>query len=149
MELARRRDLNDIDLRRFPGEDAIYGFCDGAQKVPVTAAICGDAEAAAKLIESSPNPISAQTLFLRGLNFTRSGKAIEAMAEFQKLLDHKGVNWGPFYAPAYVGLARAAAKAGDKARARKAYQDFLALWKDADADLPLLIAARNEAAAIR
>jgi hypothetical protein len=43
-----------------------------------------------------------------------------------------------------VGLARAAVLAGDTAKARKAYQDFLALWKDADPDVPVLIEARKE-----
>ena len=50
---------------------------------------------------------------------------------------------------AQLGLARAAAKGGDLATARKAYQDLLALWKDADADLPSVKAARAEYAAIK
>jgi len=45
-------------------------------------------------------------------------------------------------------LARAAALSGDTAKARKAYQDFLALWKDADPDLPILAEARKEYAAM-
>ena len=49
----------------------------------------------------------------------------------------------------YVGLARAAALAGDSARARRAYQDFLARWKDADPDLPILKEARQEYAALK
>ena len=43
-----------------------------------------------------------------------------------------------------MGLTRASVLAGDPAKARKEYQDFLALWKDADADLPILIEARKE-----
>jgi hypothetical protein len=45
---------------------------------------------------------------------------------------------------AHVGLARAAAMSGDVAKARTSYQNFLGLWKDADADLPILIQARKE-----
>lgn len=68
----------------------------------------------------------------------------EAAAEFQKILDHKGAYWGRLYPLAYVGLARAAVLSGDIAKAKKAYQDFLVLWKDADSDLPILAEARKE-----
>ena len=74
---------------------------------------------------------------------------VRGAAEFQKILDHKGANWGPYYPLAYVGLARAAVLAGDSARARKAYQDFLALWKDADSDLPILKEAKQEYARLK
>jgi hypothetical protein len=47
-----------------------------------------------------------------------------------------------------LGLARAYAIGGDKANAKKAYQDFFATWKDADADLPMLVAAKKEFAAL-
>ena len=52
------------------------------------------------------------------------------------------------YAQAQLGLARAYAIGGDKAIAKKAYQDFFATWKDADADLPMLVAAKKEFAAL-
>jgi predicted Zn-dependent protease len=85
--------------------------------------------------------------YLRGLAFLRLRKGTEATAEFQKILDHRGANWGPLYPLSYVGLARGAALAGDTARARKAYEDFLALWKDADPDVRVLVEARKEYAA--
>ena len=69
--------------------------------------------------------------------------------EIQKILDHKGRNWGPYYSLAYLGLARAASHAGDNAKAKRAYQDFLALWKDADPDAPYLSQARKELADLR
>lgn len=56
---------------------------------------------------------------------------------------------GPLRAMAYVGLGRAATLAGDTARARQAYEEFLALWKDADPDIPLLADAQREYAALR
>jgi len=87
--------------------------------------------------------------YLRGLADLGARKGVEATTEFQKILDHKGANWGPFYPISYVGLARAAALAGDTARARKAYQDFLALWKDADPDLPILKEAKAEYAKLQ
>ena len=60
------------------------------------------------------------------------GKGNEAAAEFQKILDRKAANWGVFYPLAYAGLARGVAKAGDTARAKKAYEDLFAPWKDAE-----------------
>jgi eukaryotic-like serine/threonine-protein kinase len=78
------------------------------------------------------------------LAYLRLLKGTEATVEFQKILDHRGANWGTLYPLSYIGLARGAALAGDPSRARKAYQDFLALWKDADPDVPVLIQARKE-----
>ncbi len=54
----------------------------------------------------------------------------------------------PFYAQAQLGLARAYAMGGDKANAKKAYEAFFTTWKDADADLPMLVAAKKEYAAL-
>jgi eukaryotic-like serine/threonine-protein kinase len=127
-------------------------------KSSLAQALCGDSVAMLQLIESAPNPNDAQTLYLRGLNFLRANRAHEAAQEFQKLLDHRGANWGPYekgeswrpyYPVAYVQLARAATLAGDKSRAKNAYQDFLSLWKDADPDIPILIAAKKEYAALK
>lgn len=61
------------------------------------------------------------------------------------MLDNRG--WYPLsllYSLAHRGLARAAVVTGDKAKARKAYEDFFAIWKDADPDVPVLIAAKKE-----
>ena len=55
----------------------------------------------------------------------------------------------PLYALSYVGLARASLLSGDKAKARTAYQDFFALWKDADPDIPILKAAKAEYAKLQ
>jgi predicted Zn-dependent protease len=88
-------------------------------------------------------------VYLRALAYLRAHKGPEATAEFQKILNHKGANWGPYYPLSYVGLARAAGLAGDSARARKAYQDFLALWKDADPDIPILKEAKQEYARLK
>ncbi len=76
-------------------------------------------------------------VYLRRLAYLRARNGAEAAGEFQKLLDHKVANWEPYYPLSCVGLARAATLAGDTARARKAYQGCLALWKDADTDIPI------------
>jgi DNA-binding winged helix-turn-helix (wHTH) protein len=83
--------------------------------------------------------------YLRGQAYLRLGRGTEAAAEFRKILDHRG--WEPLsaiYPLAHLGLARASTLAGDMAGSRKEYQDFLALWKDADADLPILIEVKKE-----
>jgi serine/threonine protein kinase/Flp pilus assembly protein TadD len=83
--------------------------------------------------------------YLRGQAYLRLRHGTRAAAEFQKILDHRG--WdplSPFYPLAHLGLARALSLAGDTAGSRKAYQDFFAMWKDADADLPIMIAAKRE-----
>ena len=72
-------------------------------------------------------------------------KGNEAAAEFQKILDHRGVVLNePIGALAHLQLARAYALQGDTAKARPAYQDFLTLWNDADADIPIFQQAKAE-----
>ncbi len=83
--------------------------------------------------------------YLRGQADLKLGKGAEAAAEFQTILDHRG--WAPLsplYPLAHLGLARAAVLSGDTSKARKEYQDFFALWKDADPDIPILIEAKKE-----
>ena len=63
----------------------------------------------------------------------------EAAAEFQKILDHRGiVGADPIGVLAHLQLGRVFALSGDKTKAKAAYEAFLALWKDADADIPIL-----------
>jgi tetratricopeptide (TPR) repeat protein len=87
--------------------------------------------------------------YLRGLAFIRWQKGAEAASEFQKILDHKGANWGIYYSLSYLGLARASAHASDSAKAGKAFQDFFALWEAADPAIPILKQARAEYATLR
>jgi len=83
--------------------------------------------------------------YLRGQGYLQLGQGKEAAAEFQRLIDHPGIVVNsPFGALARVGLARAYMLRGDTAKARAAYQDFLTLWKDADADIPILQQAKAE-----
>ena len=84
-------------------------------------------------------------IYIRGQAYLRLHSPQEAAAEFQKLLDHSGINAvSPRHALARLGLARALSLAGDVVQARKAYLDFLADWKDADPELPVLRRARIE-----
>jgi eukaryotic-like serine/threonine-protein kinase len=86
-----------------------------------------------------------QIAYLRGQSYLKQQRGADAAAEFQKVLDHRG--WqpaSPLYPLAHLGLARTAALSGDTTKARQAYQDFFALWKDADPDIPILQEARRE-----
>ncbi len=83
--------------------------------------------------------------YLRGLAYLKLKSGNEAAAEFQKVLDNRGqAPLSVLYPLAHLGLARATALRGDLSKSRKAYQDFLAIWKDADSDLPVLQEAKQE-----
>jgi eukaryotic-like serine/threonine-protein kinase len=88
--------------------------------------------------------------YLRGRAYLQAGQGQQAAAEFQKLIDHRGI-LGNFMlgSLAYLQLARAQAMAGDEEAARKSYQDFFALWKDADPDIPIYRQAKAEAAKLQ
>ncbi len=87
--------------------------------------------------------------YARGQAYLAAGDGGKAAAEFQKLIDNPGMvlNY-PLAALARLGRARGYAKQHDSAKAREAYQDFLTLWKDADADLPVLVQAKKELRAL-
>jgi tetratricopeptide (TPR) repeat protein/tRNA A-37 threonylcarbamoyl transferase component Bud32 len=129
----------------------------------IRAAIALSRDQPAKSVEllASASPYERSYLdapYLRGLAYLRLHKGAEAAAEFQKIVDHKGANWGSrwqypywgqFYSLSYVGMARGFALAGDTAKAEKAFQDFFELWKDADPDIPNLKQAKAEYAKLQ
>jgi hypothetical protein len=84
-------------------------------------------------------------LYLRSLALLRTGAGTEARAGFERILGHQGwAFWTPFAPLSHLGRARAAAMTGDVATAARAYQEFFALWQQADVDLPILAEARQE-----
>ena len=140
-ELARRRGFTYVGL---PAEDlaAVMGRCEAVRKGKAVGnlLLCGDPEGARLLDEQDArkppeNRNTPNRLYRRG--------------EFQAILEHKYRNRGLYYSLSYLGLARAAAKEGETAKARRAYQDFLTLWTDADKDAPNLIRAKKELVALR
>jgi hypothetical protein len=99
-----------------------------------------------------------EIMYLRGLACLRLNKGAEAVEEFRKITDHKGASWasawryprwGEYYSLSWLGMARGAALAGDVVNARKAFQQFFRLWKDADPDIPVLQQAKAEDARLR
>ena len=110
-------------------------------------------EAAAPYELGEPPPFELGSMypaFLRGQAYLAAQNGPAAATEFQKFLDHRGIveNF-PLGALAHLGLARAYAISGDTAKARSAYQDFFALWKDADPDIPILKEAKAEYAKLK
>ena len=89
-------------------------------------------------------------VYVRGQTYLAARQGAEAAREFQKIVDHPGIVIGDaFGVLAHLGLARAYAMQGDTVKARKRYQDFLDLWKDADPDIPILKQAKAEYAKLQ
>ena len=89
--------------------------------------------------------------YVQGLAYLQLHEASQAANAFRLATQSPGGNLqttAPFYAQAQLGLARAYAMGGDKANAKQAYEAFFATWKNADADLPLLVAAKKEYAVL-
>jgi eukaryotic-like serine/threonine-protein kinase len=112
-----------------------------------------DLEATAPYELGTPQELQLGTLYpvwVRGQAYLAAHDGNSAATEFQKFLDHRGIviNY-PLGALAHLGLGRAYTMAGDTAKARAAYQDFLALWRDADPDIPILKEAKAEYAKLQ
>lgn len=83
--------------------------------------------------------------YMRGIAFLKQKAGAQAAAEFQRILDHRGmVPIGFHYPLAHLGMARASVLMGDTVKARRYYQDFFVLWQHADPDIPILIEAKKE-----
>jgi tetratricopeptide (TPR) repeat protein len=95
--------------------------------------------------QSGHFPITLFTAYLRGLAHLQARHAELARLNFQKIIDHPGPSrHNPVGPLAHLGLARAYAIAGNAEESKTAYQNFFALWKDADPDIPILKKAQSE-----
>jgi predicted Zn-dependent protease len=103
-------------------------------------------EAINQLNESRPFERSHyEVSYVRGLAYLQMRSGNEAVAEFQKITDHRGTqSVSILYPLSMLGTARAYVLAGDVPKARTAYQNLLAWWKDADPEIPVLIQAKEE-----
>jgi eukaryotic-like serine/threonine-protein kinase len=118
----------------------------------------GNAQQSIELLQiPAPYDLSISTFngciypaYLRGQAYLATKRGPEAAAEFQKILDHRGiVKFCETGALAHLGMARARLLIGDTVQARAAYKDFLTLWKDADPDIPILKEAKQEYAKLQ
>ena len=111
----------------------------------------GSNQGAAQVIEQLQSTTRYESVaefwpqYLRGLAYLKLGRGVESIAEFQKILDHRGyAPLSSLYPLAQLGLARAAALTGDTVKSRKSYEDFFAAWQQTDLELPILREARRE-----
>ncbi len=99
---------------------------------------------------SPPSGAAYWPMYVRGEAYLRLRNGAKAATEYQKILDRRGVApTSPLYPLARLGLGRAYALQGDVAKAKAAYQDFFAAWKDADPDVPILKQAKAEYAKLQ
>jgi serine/threonine protein kinase/tetratricopeptide (TPR) repeat protein len=97
-----------------------------------------------------PRAVVYTANYIRAQAYLSSHDGAKAAAEYQEILDHHGVDpTNPQYSLAHLGLGRAYALQGDKAKAKAAYQDFFAVWKDADPDVPILKTSKAEYAKLQ
>jgi serine/threonine protein kinase/tetratricopeptide (TPR) repeat protein len=105
-------------------------------------------EAAAPYELGDPPQLQLGTMYpahIRGQAQLVAHNGAAAATEFQKFLNHRGITLNfPLGALAHLGLARAYSLSGDTAKAKTSYNDFFVLWKDADPDIPILVAAKAE-----
>jgi tetratricopeptide (TPR) repeat protein len=144
---SQAQPLVDELVKQYPQNTVINGLW-----LPVTRAAMelhrGNAAQAIEQLQAATRYEAAAEFwpqYLRGQAYLKLSQAAEAAAEFQKILYHRGqAPLSALYPLAHLGLARAAAIMSDRATSRTAYENFLTLWKDADSDLPILRAAKNE-----
>jgi len=99
---------------------------------------------------SGPLSLGYWANYIRAEAYLKAHDPAKAVTEYKAILNHRGVDpVNPLYSLSNLGLGRAYALQGDSAKARTAYQDFLATWKDADADVPVLKQARAEYAKLQ
>jgi Flp pilus assembly protein TadD len=94
---------------------------------------------------SPPNGAVYWPMYIRGEAYLRLHNGAKAATEYQKILTRRGIApSSPLCTLAQLGVARAYALQGDASKAKTAYQDFFAAWKDADPDIPILKEAKGE-----
>ncbi len=153
-DTGRAQEITDELIRKYPADTILHQVVvplvlaagDISREHPEKAVV--DFELARRYEGGSAYGFSI--LYLRGLAHLKNHQTTEAVADFQAIVDHRGISpLSQQWALAYLGLARAGASAGDIAGARSAYQSFLALLKDADPDIPILKQAQAEYAKLQ
>jgi serine/threonine protein kinase/Tfp pilus assembly protein PilF len=137
--------------RKFPEDTLIQDVFRPLAAAFVALAAGQPRETVARSETAKPYDFNYPGSYVQGLAYLQLHDAGHAVSAFQQAMQSRGANLLsglPTYAQAQLGLARAYAMGGDKANAKKAYEAFFVTWKDADADLPMLVAAKKEYAAL-
>ncbi len=108
------------------------------------------AAASFELGKGDPFLVPMYPAYLRGQAYLMAHQGKQAAAEFQKIIDHRGIVLNfPLGALVHLQLGRAYVLSGDTVKSKTAYQDFLTVWKEADPDIPMLLQARAEHAKLQ
>jgi eukaryotic-like serine/threonine-protein kinase len=158
-ETARAKAIAEELEKSYPSDTVLKVYWLPTSKAAIELSTNKPDQALVLLEAATPYELGVPPQFLLGTMYpvyirgqaqltARNGAA--AALEFQKFLDHRGVTMNyPLGVLAHLGLARAYVLSGDTAKARTAYQDFFALWKDADLDIPILKEAKAEYAMLQ
>ena len=152
-DASRAQTLANDLAKRFPEDTVVQRVYLPTIQAQLSLLHGAASEAIEALQSASPYELGTVCLmpaYVRGQAYLAARRGSEAAAEFQKVLDHRGVvSNKPIGALAHISLGRAYALQGDLAKASVAYQDFLTLWKDADPDIPILKQAKAEYAKLQ
>ncbi len=153
-DVSRAQPIADDLGRRFPDDTLLHQI-----SIPLVQALIemdrkAPEEAIAALQATTPYELGFNQelfpMYIRGLAYLQAKRGADAAAEFQKMVDHRGIEpISSNHSLAKLGLGRAYVMTGDMAKSRAAYQDFFALWKDADSDIPILKQAKAEYARLQ
>jgi tetratricopeptide (TPR) repeat protein len=151
-DVARAQKFNDDLAVQFPADTllnrvalAVNQAAIDLQRNQPDKAVTALESALPYELGSGPSGANLIPPFYRGAAYLQARDGAKALIEYQKILDHRGIDpLSGFYPLAHLGAARAYALQKDTARARTAYQDFFAAWKDADPDIPVLKQAHAE-----
>jgi predicted Zn-dependent protease len=153
-ENAQAQKLADGLNKDFPKDTIVQGYWLPAVRAAITLNAKNGADAVETLRAATPYELAQNEpfqvgmlypIYLRGQAYLLEHQDREAAAEFERIIDHRGIVLNfPLGALAHLGRARAYALQGDTAKAHTAYLDFFTLWKDADPDIPVLQQAKAE-----
>jgi predicted Zn-dependent protease len=148
---AKAQSLADDLAKRYPNDTLVQSIYLPTIRAQLSLDHKNTSKAIEALQVAAPYELaSLYTVYVRGEVYLAARQGSEAAAEFQKILDHRGIVLNaPIGALAHLQIGRAYAMQGDTAKARAAYQDFLTLWKDADPDIPILKEAKSEFAKLQ
>jgi tetratricopeptide (TPR) repeat protein len=151
-DAAAAKKLMDEEAKEYPQNSVVHGIymplveaLSGLQRNDGSSTIAALEPARRFDLAGQPPNAPYWILYVRGRGYLQSKQPDKAAAEFQRILDFRGRQADSELIPlAQLQLARALVSKGDTGKARTAYQDFLAMWKDADPDIPVLKQAKSE-----
>ena len=153
-DAVRAEALADDLNKRFPEHTIIQSYYLPTLRAQLALIRTDPSRAIEVLQAAAPYELSSSgaryPIYVRGEAYLAAHRGKEAAAEFQMILDHRGIVVNaPIGALAHLGLARAYALQGHIDESRAAYQDFFNLWRDADPDIPILQQTKTEYAKLQ